>query len=94
MRPQRTCVVYPPCDTAALAALPLERSKKDFSGRLVLSLAQPEPRPRGPVWWAEVQTGEEPRAAVGRLSELPLLRFTGSALSRDTCTWEAADSCR
>ncbi|CAE7247821.1 Alg11 [Symbiodinium natans] len=41
--PDRTCTVYPPCDTAALAALALDRAAKDFSGKLVLSLAQFRP---------------------------------------------------
>eukprot|EP00930_Biecheleria_cincta_P097807 TRINITY_DN89495_c0_g1_i1.p1 TRINITY_DN89495_c0_g1~~TRINITY_DN89495_c0_g1_i1.p1 ORF type:complete len:548 (-),score=94.23 TRINITY_DN89495_c0_g1_i1:81-1670(-) len=41
--PHRTSIVYPPCDTAALAALPLERGPKDFTGQLVLSLAQFRP---------------------------------------------------
>jgi len=41
--PERTLTVFPPCDTAALADIPLERAKKDFPGKLVLSLAQFRP---------------------------------------------------
>mmetsp|Transcript_36072 Transcript_36072/g.114670 ORF Transcript_36072/g.114670 Transcript_36072/m.114670 type:complete len:498 (-) Transcript_36072:175-1668(-) len=41
--PGRTTTVFPPCDTAALAALPLERGQKEGGGRLVLSLAQFRP---------------------------------------------------
>mmetsp|Transcript_62963 Transcript_62963/g.147801 ORF Transcript_62963/g.147801 Transcript_62963/m.147801 type:complete len:494 (+) Transcript_62963:38-1519(+) len=42
-RQDRTWTAYPPCDTAALASLPLERAKKDFAGKLVVSLAQFRP---------------------------------------------------
>eukprot|EP00931_Biecheleriopsis_adriatica_P108261 TRINITY_DN82591_c0_g1_i1.p1 TRINITY_DN82591_c0_g1~~TRINITY_DN82591_c0_g1_i1.p1 ORF type:complete len:529 (-),score=99.42 TRINITY_DN82591_c0_g1_i1:10-1596(-) len=45
----RTCIAYPPCDTAALASLPLERAAKDFGGRLVLSLAQFRPEKNHPL---------------------------------------------
>jgi len=42
---QRICTVFPPCDTAVLADLPLERSKDplDSGGSIVLSLAQFRP---------------------------------------------------
>lgn len=43
--PHRTSTVFPPCDTTALAALPLERepSVETFGGHIVLSLAQFRP---------------------------------------------------
>ncbi|CAE8736524.1 unnamed protein product, partial [Polarella glacialis] len=41
--PERTSISYPPCDTRALAALPLQRSAKEWGGHLVLSLAQFRP---------------------------------------------------
>lgn len=43
--PQRTSIVFPPCDTTALAALPLERepSADTFGGHIVVSLAQFRP---------------------------------------------------
>jgi len=41
--PRRTMIVYPPCDTASLAELPLERASFDDDGGLILSLAQFRP---------------------------------------------------
>jgi len=41
--PHRTATVFPPCDTAALAALPLERARTEAGGETVVSLAQFRP---------------------------------------------------
>lgn len=41
--PRRTSVVYPPCDTAALSSLPLERAPTPTGGLMILSLAQFRP---------------------------------------------------
>jgi len=41
--PERTMTVFPPCDTAALAALPLERTAVEGGGHTVMSLAQFRP---------------------------------------------------
>mmetsp|Transcript_141013 Transcript_141013/g.450186 ORF Transcript_141013/g.450186 Transcript_141013/m.450186 type:complete len:502 (+) Transcript_141013:120-1625(+) len=47
--PDRTSVVFPPCDTRMLAALPLDRCLADGGGFLVLSLAQFRPEKDHPL---------------------------------------------
>lgn len=41
--PKRTTIVFPPCDTATLAALPLARARAADGAKLVVSLAQFRP---------------------------------------------------
>lgn len=41
--PDRTRILFPPCDTRSLAELPLERQPTVFGGQLVMSLAQFRP---------------------------------------------------
>lgn len=47
--PQQTTIVYPPCDTTTLAALPLKRAPVEAGGNLILSLAQFRPEKNHPL---------------------------------------------
>lgn len=87
--PERTVTTYPPCDTAALAELPLERAQKDFPGKLVLSLAQFRPEKNHALQLRSFSRYLQMQAAAGENDRARLILAGGCRDAGDRARVEA-----